>query len=445
MPDARSPAAGDREAAARLPTDWSRPTFTAHLRGAPPLSLVAHEERLVHESSIAFRATRAVARVPGLRRALGAVPPRIGGGDASVAATGNEALLHSKLYRRLTGVRRTALYRRLWIGGLRGIVRRGAPVPEVRAAATAADAPAAAPARPQLGEWTSRQVDEAIEMLRGVPFEELQRRGWHFQPNHFYWPLNDVDFLRANHELWHDRGLPRDIDWDLDRQVEVARTIDGYRHELDDVPWTPQEGRTEYIWNNGAFGGADAVAYYGLVRDLQPRRVVEVGSGWSSLLLKRALARNETPCDVTLVEPFPNEELFAALPSDWEVHRAVIQHADFAVFERLQAGDVCFYDGSHCVRTAGDVNWFFFEVLPRLAPGVYVHVHDIFFPDDYHDSWVYDEGLSWNEQYLVQAFLMNNDAYRVHLANHLLYVERNDELAPLYASDGGSLWLEKLR
>jgi hypothetical protein len=96
------------------------------------------------------------------------------------------------------------------------------------------------------------------------------------------------------------------------------------------------------------------------------------------------------------------------------------------------------------VRTAGDVNWFFFEVLPRLAPGVYVHVHDIFFPDDYHDSWVYDEGLSWNEQYLVQAFLMNNDAYRVHLANHLLYVERNDELAPLYASDGGSLWLEKL-
>ncbi len=444
MPDARSPAAGDRDAAARVPADWSHPTFTAHLRGAPPLSLVAHEERLVHEGSIAFRATRAVARVPGLRRLLGAVPPHIGGGDASVSATGAEALLQSPLYQRLTGVRRTAIYRRLWIGGLRGVVRRGKPAPPAPAAEPDG-APVAAPARPELGEWTSRQVDEAIEMLRSVPFEELQRRGWHFQPNHFYWPLNDVDFLRENHELWHDRGLPRDIDWDLDRQIDVARTIEGYRHELENVPWTPEEGRTEYIWNNGAFGGADAVAYYGLVRDLQPRRVVEVGSGWSSLLLKRALARNETPCQVTLVEPFPNEELFAALPSDWEVHRAVIQHADFEVFERLQAGDVCFYDGSHCVRTAGDVNWFFFEVLPRLAPGVYVHVHDIFFPDDYHDTWIFDEGLSWNEQYLVQAFLMNNDAYRVHLANHLLYVERHDELAQLYASDGGSLWLEKLR
>jgi hypothetical protein len=440
MPDLRSPAAGDRGAAERQPIDWSRPTFTAHLRGAHQLSLLAHEERLVHESSIAFRATRAVARVPVLRRLLGAVAPDIGGDGATPA--GAEGLLHSRLYRRLTGVRRTAAYRRLWLGGLRGLVRRGAPP---AAPATAAAGPEAASAPPQLGAWTSRQVDEAIEMLRSVPFEEIQRRGWHFQPNHFYWPLNDVDFLRENRDLWHDRGVPRGIEWDLDGQVEVARTVDGYRYELADVPWVPQDGRTEYIWNNGAFGGADAIAYYGLVRDLQPRRVVEVGSGWSSLLLARALARNETLCEVTLVEPFPNEELFAALPADWEVHRAVIQHADLRIFERLGPGDVCFYDGSHCVRTASDVNWFFFEVLPRLAPGVYVHIHDIFFPDDYHDSWIFDEGLSWNEQYLVQAFLMHNDAYRVHLANHLLYVERHDDLAPLYASDGGSLWLQKLR
>jgi hypothetical protein len=411
---------------------WSRPYFTAPLRGGAPGDeppFERWEAVLRHEASIGYRAVALLTRMPRER------PPRLAEREALV-----ERVRATGLYRRLEALRSGRLYRRLWL-------RRGAPAPAAAATLATALAAAAAPSTPApaaVGPLTSRRIEAAIDVLRTIPFEELQRRGWHFQPNHFYWPLNDVDFLRANHELWHDRGLPRDIDWDLDRQVEVARTIDGYRHELDDVPWTPQEGRTEYIWNNGAFGGADAVAYYGLVRDLQPRRVVEVGSGWSSLLLKRALARNETPCDVTLVEPFPNEELFAALPSDWEVHRAVIQHADFAVFERLQAGDVCFYDGSHCVRTAGDVNWFFFEVLPRLAPGVYVHVHDIFFPDDYHDSWVYDEGLSWNEQYLVQAFLMNNDAYRVHLANHLLYVERNDELAPLYASDGGSLWLEKL-
>jgi hypothetical protein len=245
--------------------------------------------------------------------------------------------------------------------------------------------------------------------------------------------------------LWHGRGLPKGVRWDLEAQVDVARTLNEFARELDDVPDLPQPGQARFVWQNNAFSGADAIVYYGLVRHLHPSQVVEIGSGWSSLLLARALEHNDRACDVTIVEPFPNQWLFDALPNDWEIHRSIIQHADLAIFERLRPGDVCFYDGSHCVRTAGDVNWFLFEVLPRLAPGVFVHLHDIFFPDDYHDDWIFNEGLSWNEQYLLQAFLMHNDAYRVHIANHVLWRERPDELAPLYNSDGGSIWLEKVR
>ena len=72
-------------------------------------------------------------------------------------------------------------------------------------------------------------------------------------------------------------------------------------------------------------------------------------------------------------------------------------------------------------------------------------MHDLFFPDDYHDEWIYDEGLSWNEQYLLQAFLMHNDSYRVLIANHLLFRERSDQIAELHGMDGGSVWLEKTR
>jgi hypothetical protein len=386
-----------------------------------------------------YRAVAAVARVPGLRRVAGAVPP---GGHLSGVADDPDALLASPLYERLLRVRASDRYARLVREPVRRI-RRGRPP----AAAPVPAAPAHERSEVRLGPWASRRTDEAIDFLRRVPFDELQRRGWHFQPNHFYVPLNDVAFLRANPQLWHDRGLPKGVDWDLDGQLEVARTVERYRSELDDVPFEPQPGPARYIWNNGAFGGADAIVYYGLVREGRPRRVVEVGSGWSSLLLARALDRNgpESPCDVTLVEPFPNEDVFAGLPDGWEVHREIVQHADLGIFERLRAGDVCFYDGSHCVRTGGDVNWFVFEVMPRLAPGVLVHIHDIFLPDDYHDEWVYDEGLSWNEQYLVQAFLMHNDAWRVRIANRMLYRERPGELAALYNMDGGSLWLERVR
>ena len=176
----------------------------------------------------------------------------------------------------------------------------------------------------------------------------------------------------------------------------------------------------EFVWENGAFDGGDAYAYYGLVRDLRPRRVIEVGSGWSSLVLARALTANSEPCEVTLVEPQPDWSVLGELPEGWQVLQHVVQDVDLALFEQLQSGDVLFYDGSHCVRTGSDVNWIFFEVLPRLPAGVWFHVHDIAWPSDYAVEWVFDEGLSWNEQYFLQAFLMNNSAYRVRLAMRML-------------------------
>ena len=411
---------------------WSRPYFTATLRGGAPgvePPLERWEAVLRHEASIGYRAVARLGRMP---RGL---PATLEEREALV-----ERVRAAWLYRRLEALRSGRLYRRMWL-------RRAAAAPVPAAAPAEAAAPAAAPgtpAAPAVGPLTSRRIDAAIDLLRTIPFEELQRRGWHFQPDHFYWPLNDVDFLRANHELWHDRGLPRDIKWDLDAQLALATELDGYRAELADVPREPRPGRVEFVWENNAFGGADAVVYYGLIRNLGPKRVVEVGAGWSSLLLARALAANETPCDVTLVEPEPNPELFDELPASWDVRRTILQHADLALFEQLGPGDVCVYDGTHCMRTGSDVNWFFFEVLPRLAPGVVVLIHDMLFPEDYYDRWIFDEGLSWNEQYLLQAFLMDNRGYRILVANHALWTQRREQVDALHGADGTAVVLEKL-
>jgi predicted O-methyltransferase YrrM len=399
--------------------DWPPATFTAQFRGTPAALApdVRAQQLAAHEGSIAFKLTKAVSRVP-------VIGPRLGIPRSNPFAEPDlERVLRAPLYRRIEALRSTRAYQRLW---------RRKPASVTRAAAR---------------ETSSRHVDDALGYLRTVPFQDLQARGWHLQPNHYYWPLNDVQFLRDHPELWHDRPLPAGIDWDFDGQVAFARELSAVYGELADVAERPAavDMSSEITLINGSFSGADACAYYGVVRTRQPRRVVEVGGGWSTIFLAHALARNDEPATVTVIEPEPDPRLLARVPKDWDVQKSLLQFADLTAFERLQAGDVCFYDGSHVARTGSDVNWFFFEVLPRLAPGVLIHVHDIYWPDDYHDQWVYGDGLSWNEQYVLQAFLMHNQAYRVRLANHLLCRLRAQDVRAIYPAwpDGGSVWLEK--
>jgi hypothetical protein len=89
----------------------------------------------------------------------------------------------------------------------------------------------------------------------------------------------------------------------------------------------------------------------------------------------------------------------------------------------------------------------FFEVLPRVRPGVWIHVHDVHWPRDYAEPWIFDEGLSWNEQYFVQAFLMHNPSYRPRLASAMAHHYKGDELRDLFPTridNASSLWIEKV-
>jgi hypothetical protein len=149
------------------------------------------------------------------------------------------------------------------------------------------------------------------------------------------------------------------------------------------------------------------------------------------------------------IEPYPRQFLLDGVAgiSDLRVER--IQDTPLELFEGLGEGDILFIDTSHTVKTGGDVIWIFHEVLPRLARGVYVHIHDVFLPGDYPEPWVLD-GWGWNESYLVRSFLSYNSVFEVvwgsqyMLQRHPESIQRAfPEQAQYAARAGASLWIRR--
>lgn len=294
---------------------------------------------------------------------------------------------------------------------------------------------------------------QPLKLSREAGPRTLEGFGFRLEPLDYYSPLNRLQFLEENEDLWNSRSVPLDIDWRVDHQLDVAREVSQYIVELTDIPDHADSG-SDFYWQNNFWNSADAIVQYGLLRSRKPAKLIEVGCGFSSLLAARALRKNlaensERTTEVTLVEPYPRHELLEKLPPDWRRVETILQRCPLEWFERLGPGDVLFYDGSHCCHTASDVNWFFFQVLPRVREGVLIHIHDIFFPKDYPRQWLLERLQSWNEQFVLQAFLMHNSAYRIEIANAFIAHQREAEIRELYGSIqpfwGASFWMMKGR
>ncbi|HEU0023028.1 MAG TPA: class I SAM-dependent methyltransferase, partial [Thermoleophilaceae bacterium] len=216
-------------------------------------------------------------------------------------------------------------------------------------------------------------------------------------------------------------------------------------------PDGPTGRQYEYHTSNEQFGRGDAWALQAMLRHLRPARVIEVGCGWSSLVT----ARVSREClsgelDFTCIEPYPPDFLTAGVEGISLLIPTPVQEVPLERFGVLQDGDVLFIDTAHVVKTGGDVQFLYHEVVPRLRPGVVVHIHDIFLPWDYPEDWVL-VGRGWNEQYLVQSFLAFNDSFEVLLAMGWLsraHPELLTERIPDFdrqRDGGGSLWLRRTR
>ena len=184
-----------------------------------------------------------------------------------------------------------------------------------------------------------------------------------------------------------------------------------FRNEYEQFPIQPTVEGGSFHLNNMLFDGTDALVAYCMVRQFQPQLIIEIGSGFSSLLLGEAAAKNNSSA-LICIEPFPQEFLKQSFPGLRRLIEKKVEDIDLEFFSQLHSGDVLFIDSSHTVKIGGDVNYLFLEVLPRVEPGVIVHIHDVFLPFEYGRRWIKEEFRFWTEQYLLQAFLTFNSSSR---------------------------------
>jgi Methyltransferase domain len=276
-------------------------------------------------------------------------------------------------------------------------------------------------------------------------FRYWERHGFHVTPAHFYQPLPDTRSLPDT--LWDRPSELNGIDMNDAMQLDLLRSqFPRFRAEYDQFPAEPTGEPGRFHFNNGLFDGTDALVAYCMIRHFQPRLIIEVGSGFSSLVAAEAIAKNRKS-ELICIEPFPPDFLRKGVRGLHALIEKKVEDIDLKFFSQLHSGHVLFIDSSHTVKIGGDVNYLFLEVLPRLNPGVIVHVHDIFFPFDYRRDWVMDELRFWTEQYLLQAFLTFNSEFEVLMANHYLahyYLEdfkRTFPHSPWWS--GGSFWMRR--
>jgi hypothetical protein len=274
-------------------------------------------------------------------------------------------------------------------------------------------------------------------------FKVAEVMGFHVLPTHFYSPVPTVRELPAS--TWKTR---LDLEWtrDVEAQLALLARVLRWAPELIASAALPDSDDGRYRFSESSFPPLDAAVYYGVLREFKPTRVLEIGSGASTKIAAQA-SLSGSEIQIECIDPFPGTFVRDSLSGAIRLTELRVQDVPLAKFDALGVNDILFIDSSHVSKIGSDVNYLVLRVLPRLAPGVIVHFHDIYLPYEYPRTWIEDLRCFWNEQYIVQAFLLFNSHFRVLLSNQLLSTEHGDRVFSMASRlprlGGASLWIQR--
>lgn len=246
---------------------------------------------------------------------------------------------------------------------------------------------------------------------------------------------------------WLAPRYEQGLDFRPAAQLQFLReAVRPYQHDFSLLCQEYRNGTEGFSLNNGYFESVDAEVLYAMLRHHIPRHIIEVGSGNSTRLMRQAIKDGGLQTHLTCIDPHPRVEMRQC--ADEFISAPLEETGAATALDSLAEGDILFIDSSHTVMTGGDVNFLFLEALPKLKPGVLIHIHDIFLPFDYPERWVVEERWGWNEQYLVHAFLAFNNIFEITWASRYMWEYHKDAVlssmpnCPNNAMPS-SLWLTK--
>lgn len=282
-----------------------------------------------------------------------------------------------------------------------------------------------------------------------VPFSELAVDSANpYAHGNYYSPIPSPEKIA---EFDFSRKLPDSLPGINLRTDEQFALLEQLLQYYADIPFTfEQTERYRYYYNNFWYNCGDGIFLNLMLRYLKPKRLIEVGSGFSSAVTldtNQYFLDNKMEC--TFIEPFPERLKLLLRPNDnIQLHKKYLQDIPLSVFTQLQPGDVLFIDTSHVSKFQSDVNYLIHEILPILNSGVYIHIHDIDYPFEYPEHWM-KEGRGYTESYILRAFLEFNDVFQIELFEGYLmrmFGEKMLQMFPLLRNGWGlAFWMSKVK
>lgn len=314
-----------------------------------------------------------------------------------------------------------------------------------------------APAESEVHKWAdaANRLSAAEMMQRfadSIEYKEKNRVTPFFPNGHYHSPVVDPDSLgdyvkiRSNPGASGFDGINIDID-------EMKAFWDTSKALISSAPFPEiKDDKYRFSFYGAPFPYGDALALHAIMGYCKPKRIVEIGSGFSTAcMLDSADIHHLSDLHITCIEPYPDRLNSLLLPADKAkitLLQKPVQHVPVAdIVGRLEANDILFIDSTHVLKTGSDVHYEIFEVLPAVRPGVMIHIHDCPYPFEYGQPWI-DKNYSWNEVYAVRAFLMYNMKFKIVFWGGLLKALFTEEVIKeggrFSINAGTSLWLSRV-